>query len=189
MATINLKSIKEKIYIPKAGTNVLDFGFNKGRVISLKGKKGFEEIINKATSKLSYCFYNAKESAGFNDNALIAIGEMDFSPPQEDPKIQGRYIIYGYIEKNMRESLVPQLYPEGAEDMAALMNNGYDADNQVYGIWHGKKTASLTTRPVKHFVQRAISDFNGNYGSELNATAELVNKDRFEKNTNTILGT
>ena len=89
----------------------------------------------------------------------------------------------------MRESLIPNDYPDGAEDMAALMNNGYTAKKQVYGMWHGNKIASLTARPAKNFVQQAISDFNNSYGSDLNATAELINKDRFEKSTNTVFGT
>ena len=187
MATVNLNNVQKKIKLPKTGSKKSKS--KKGGINISLNNDDLKRIIDTAVYTLSIAFHSAINDAEFNSGAKAAIGDIKFEEPEEDDEVEGRYIVYGKIDKNMRESLIPNDYPDGAEDMAALMNNGYTADKQVYGIWHGKKTASLTARPVKHFVQQAISDFNNSYGNDLNATAELINKDRFEKSTNTVLGT
>lgn len=66
-----------------------------------------------------------------------------------------------------RDSLVPDRY-EGIDNIVALFNNGYSADGQVYGMWHGKEIASLKERVGENFIDQAVRDFIGNYGSEYN---------------------
>lgn len=77
----------------------------------------------------------------------------------------------------------------GIENIIALFNNGAKAQDYTYGWWNGHKATgdasfrsaspegdfawvrSKKDRAPLHFIQQAIDDFNGNYGSELNMTA------------------
>ena len=76
----------------------------------------------------------------------------------------------------------------GIDNIVALFNNGYHASNYVYGWWDGHSPSgesigrslhnedfawvrSKKEREALKFIQQAISDFNGNYGSDYNVTA------------------
>lgn len=91
----------------------------------------------------------------------------------------------------------------GAQNIVAIFNNGYHAKNYVYGPWTGHDNdASKNSDPMRtsweynkdwsqrfvdpfirsrrereglHFIQQAIDDFNGNYGSQFNVTAKIEN--------------
>lgn len=84
------------------------------------------------------------------------------------------------VEKH-RESLDPKKYPEGIDNIIALLNSGYDASGSVWGVWTDHKgnrstdelgnvvdIPSLPHREGSHFIEQAIRDFLGNYGSEYN---------------------
>lgn len=77
---------------------------------------------------------------------------------------------------------------EGINNIVALFNNGAHASDYVYGWWnkHSPKGEALTRsapgdsyawvrskkdREALRFIQQAVSDFNGNYGSDYNVTA------------------
>ena len=59
-----------------------------------------------------------------------------------------------------RDSLYPAGY-SGVDNIVALFNNGYQACNTVYGLWHGKRVKSLQARDGLHFVQAAQRSFDG----------------------------
>ena len=63
-----------------------------------------------------------------------------------------------------RKSLYEQKYPEGVHDIVRLFISGYSAGDNVYGVWHGKRIASLKDRAPNDFMQRAINEFNIKYG-------------------------
>lgn len=97
-----------------------------------------------------------------------------------------------------RDSLENDLGYGGVSNIVALFNNGYHAQNYTYGWWegHGASTAetsmrsggdgdyawvrSKKERDALKFIQQAIQDFNGNYGSEFNVTA-IVAADIYEQ--------
>ena len=65
---------------------------------------------------------------------------------------------------------------EGIDNIVALLNVGYHASDSVYGIWEGHGPVpidSLEFRSSTWFMQAAVEDFNGNYGSEYNVLAKL----------------
>ena len=85
----------------------------------------------------------------------------------------GRYEIHvNFMHEMMdRESLYPEGYPEGVDNIAALMNTGYRAKDYVYGTMpDGRRGRSLKERPGAMFMQLAVSRFNSLYGK--NAIAE-----------------
>ena len=97
-----------------------------------------------------------------------------------------------YFEGDLhRDSLDNDLGYEGINNIVALFNNGYHAQNYVYGWWdnHSPSGAAIghslyndtfawvrskKERDALKFIQQAISDFNGNYGSEYNITAVIA---------------
>ena len=90
-----------------------------------------------------------------------------------------------------RDSLENDAGYDGIDNIVALFNNGYHASNYVYGWWNGHSptTGDVSMRsgtdndawvrskkdrePLK-FIQQAIRDFNGNYGSEFDVTAVIA---------------
>lgn len=101
----------------------------------------------------------------------------------------GTRVIYIYFRDDLnRESLYSDGYDDGVKNIVALLNNGYQANDYVYGYWDGHKPTgesrfdgrsidtdayirSRKDREGLQFIQQAIMDFNGNYGSEYNVTA------------------
>lgn len=72
----------------------------------------------------------------------------------------------------------PSLYPEqysGINNIAALLNNGYEARDYVYGEWHGERIRSRKSLGGMHFMQSAKRNFEGNYGSEYNVVDVELN--------------
>ncbi len=70
-----------------------------------------------------------------------------------------------------RKSLYPEGYPDGVDNIAALMNTGYQAKDYVYGTMpDGRRGRSLKERPGAMFMQLAVSKFNALYGK--NAVAD-----------------
>ena len=77
-------------------------------------------------------------------------------------------------EKLELPSLWPEGYPDGVDNIAALMNRGYSAKNYVYGEWpegSGRRIRSRKSRQGTHFMQTAVEHFNAQYGAD--ATARL----------------
>ena len=96
-----------------------------------------------------------------------------------------------------RDSLENEMDYGGISNIVALFNNGYHASNYVYGWWNGHSATGASVaysmyndgfawvrskkeRDALKFIQQAISDFNGNYGSEFNITA-IVAADIYEQ--------
>ncbi len=86
----------------------------------------------------------------------------------------GSYEIGIYFTDNLhRDSLQPEKYG-GVDNIVALINNGYghhDSIEHVWGEWRGNWIHGLSERQGLHFIQQAVDDFNGNYGSGYRATA------------------
>lgn len=94
--------------------------------------------------------------------AIEALSDLNFTAPKN---IGGnRYQIEIYFENDLgRESLAPSSYPDGIQNIAALLNTGYSAGHVVRGVWHGEDALSLRQRSGTHFIDNAIRDFMGNY--------------------------
>ena len=120
---------------------------------SIEGRIG-QDYANGELSELAY-------------NALYA---LDYGKPY---KVGDSYYIDIYFDSDLhRDSIVPERY-DGIDNIAALLNNGYRAHDVVFGIWekHNGDSAYIMSLPFRdgaHFVEQAIDDFMGNYGSEYN---------------------
>lgn len=62
-----------------------------------------------------------------------------------------------------RESLEPDLYPDGLNDIVQLFVKGYSASGSVWGEWHGDKHWGLRHRSPNDFMNKAVEEFNNKY--------------------------
>jgi len=146
-----------------------------------------EEKMFEAADKLISVIRSTAASYGLPASVMAHIDSLDYSRIYTTMP-DGTSVIYLYFEDDMhRDSLYPEGY-DGVRNIVALLNNGYHAANYVYGHWDNHSTAggsvfdgrsidsstyirSRKDREGLHFIQQAVADFNGSYGSEYNATA------------------
>lgn len=74
-----------------------------------------------------------------------------------------------------RESLYPENHPDGAYDIVALLNHGYDTPEtspNVYGYWApaGKVIAGLRDREGLFYIQKAAESFEQLYGDTVHVS-------------------
>lgn len=164
-----------------------------------------EDRISGAVSRLRNIVYNTAlshvglESAPAPDSIPSSVVDKHIANMDSTEKIYmlnpdtGEGEVWVWFGGDLsRNSLDPDTYSEGIDNIIALLNNGYDAQNYVYGYWDDHEPAwtdersgtfdlrsidsaawirSRKNRPPLHFIQQAIDDFNGNYSSEYNVTA------------------
>lgn len=90
----------------------------------------------------------------------------------------GKYSIKISFDKGSlhRESLRPDLYPDGLHNIVLLFERGYHAANAVKGEWHGQYISSRTDREPNSFLNDAVEEFNKLNGKIATATLEGVYK-------------
>lgn len=140
-----------------------------------------------AADKMISCLRAAAVDAELPESVRAHFDSLDYTNPVEVG--EGRYMVSVYFSDDLhRDSLENDLGYEGIDNIIALFNNGAHAENFVYGWWNnhspsGEAISRLTPgddfawvrskkdREGLHFIQQAVSDFNGNYGSIYNVTA------------------
>lgn len=78
-----------------------------------------------------------------------------------------------------RDSLDVDWFPEGIDNIAALLNNGYAAGHTVYGVWMNHSPwniPSLTMRDGTHFVDNAIKTYMANYAKEYGVVSVIADE-------------
>lgn len=166
--SINTNAIREKI----AAFAKSEHGKSKALAASQT-----EALIraNEAGEHLAQCVRSAIMSSGLNSGAINAIGDVTIT--NAFPIGNGRFHVGLYVGDVFRPSLQPDIYG-GVDNMAALLNNGYTANNVVYGYWHGNRIVSLPVREGAHFMQHGVENFKNKYGDKYNVV-ELTISDTF----------
>ena len=64
---------------------------------------------------------------------------------------------------------------DGVSNIVALFNNGYNANNNVFGLWesHGENISSLTHRKSLNFMESTVESFNREWGNLYNVYAYI----------------
>ena len=80
-----------------------------------------------------------------------------------------------------RESLRPDLYPNGLDNIVLLFAHGYNARNPVMGQWKNSRSYPHTVRSVQkrepnNFLQEAVEEFNIKGGGIAKAVLEDIYK-------------
>ena len=146
-----------------------------------------EASIYEAADKMISVLRNAARDAELPNSVLAHFDSLDHSSIIKMPG--GSSVVYIYFTDDLhRPSLDNDLGYEGINNIIALFNNGAHAESYIYGWWDGHTATgealfrssgvnnstwvrSQKDREGLHFIQQAVSDFNGNYGSIYNATA------------------
>ena len=79
-----------------------------------------------------------------------------------------------------RPSLIPSYYG-GIEDIAALLNNGYEANRTVTGYWATANgyIKSLQSREGAHFAQDAASVFSSTHNNLKDGFRQIIINDKY----------
>ena len=96
-------------------------------------------------------------------SAVAALSLLGNSTPYKNGD---KYYVDIYFMKDLhRESLYSEGYPEGALNIAAILNKGINSskDTPVRGEWHNDYIYGLLKREGAHFIERAVNDFIENY--------------------------
>lgn len=183
MATIDMESILAKA---KKATASAGFQRNIERKVDdiikndgLSGRRFTVTGMHMAAAKFIEVLQNEIKShaasaggGGFSDGnlgstAVDALLKLEHGEPYKVGKNSYQIEVW-FTEDLSRESLAPNKY-DGIDNIAALLNTGYDAAHRVYGIWKGhgdERRASLVERDGARFIENAIRDYMANYSSE-----------------------
>ena len=195
MASINMASIMSKVGAYSRTANgklkmkeCIQNYKNSGKKKTEAGDKLITETdMYTAAAKMISVLQSTARSYSLPASVLQHFDSLQASSIYEMP--DGSAIIYIYFGGDLhRNSLYPDGY-DGVNNIVALLNNGYHASNYVYGDWEGRSPTgeskfggrsidsiayirSRKDREGLHYIQQAIDDFNSNYGSDYNVTAE-----------------
>lgn len=100
-------------------------------------------------------------SGGLGSTAVDSLIQLTHGNPVKVGR-NSYQIAVSFADNLHRDSLYQSGYPDGVENIAALLNTGYDAGKRVYGTWHGEKIASLQHRDGARFIESAIRTFMAN---------------------------
>lgn len=184
MSTINMKSILDKAKACTASAKfqkqieaktdeIVLTGGGKG----LAGKAitigGASMAAAKFIEVLQNEIRDLEASSGFAEGrlghtAVSALEKLEHGSPRKIGK--NKYQIEVWFSGNLhRDSLAPDEY-DGIDNIAALLNKGYTANQPVYGVWMGHSgsfnIASLPQRSGAQFIQNAVRNYMENYANE-----------------------
>ena len=184
MSTINMKSILDKAKACTASAKfqrqieaktdeIVLTGGGKG----LAGKAitigGASMAAAKFIEVLQNEIRDLEASSGFAEGklghtAVNALEKLEHGSPRKIGK--NKYQIEVWFSGNLhRDSLAPDEY-DGIDNIAALLNKGYTANQPVYGVWMGHSgnfnIASLPQRSGAQFIQNAVRNYMANYANE-----------------------
>ncbi len=146
----------------------------EGRTVTEAGDKLVSEAkMREAAARFIQVLRETARDIELPESVMSHFNSLEYSGPHEMP--DGSRTIYVYFADDLhRDSLQPDRYG-GVDNIIAVLNNGYDEHEnmaKVWGVWHGMRIHALTERTGLHFIQRAVDDFNGNYGSEYRVVAK-----------------
>lgn len=100
----------------------------------------------------------------------------------ENPTRSGnRYNVHMWIDgEGHRESLQPDEYA-GIDNIAVLLNDGYEARNKVFGVWRGHNgDQPIWSRRIRHgayFIENAVDRFKASKASQFRVIDIIISKD------------
>lgn len=155
----------------KGGSGGAGYGAGSGSVAARDldfYKRAFIEILREKIQDAGYNFAapeNLHIAGGFNES-------------------NGYYEYHINFDQDAihRESLYPdgsERNTDGAYDIVALLNHGYEADGRVYGYWEpaGKVIGSLQSREGLFYIQSAAEAFEQLYGD----AAHISYNEKYDK--------
>lgn len=161
----------------------------EGRITTNAGSSlDSREALIAAADKMMSVLRRDAMDAGLPESVMKHFDSMAYGTPI--PLSDGTYMLAIYFTDDLHRDSLENDYTdyEGVDNIIALFNNGAHAENYTYGWWDGHSPTgeavgkampfnnfawvrSKKDREGLHFIQQAVADFNGNYGSMYNVTA------------------
>lgn len=147
------------------------------------------QVMHRAAIKLVQGIIDAAASCDLPPSVMRNISSLSCTAPYDTGNGEYRVDLF-FTDDLSRESLYSDMY-DGVVNIIALFNNGYLAQDYVYGWWDGHKQTgdnnilranafddfayarSKLYRPALQFMQAAINDFNDKLGNLYHAVAIL----------------
>lgn len=180
MSSINTESVFAKAKKAISSTKIRK-DINKvvpagAEVIASEAAEKFINVLRKEIESHALSEGAGFSSGGLGSTAIDSLTQLSSSKPYK--LSDGSYQIMVWFDDNLsRESLVPERY-DGVDNIAALLNSGYEAGHRVYGVWKGHgdaRRSSLMNRGGANFIENSVSDFMGNYASDYGVTDIEIN--------------
>ncbi len=147
--------------------------------------------MESAALRLADAIRKAAQSYDLPASVMNNVNSLAATKPYQTEDGGWRVDLY-FTDDLSRESLYPEEYEGGVANIIALFNNGYLANDFVYGWWDGHKPTgeeskirsgtvensafvrSRLARPGLQFMQKAVEDFNATVGKATGARAVLA---------------
>jgi len=125
-----------------------------------------------------------KHSDGLPESVKAHFNSLKASSPKKLPK-NGGYSVGVYFDDDLsRPSLLiihgknkGKRTGEGVFNIVALFDEGYSAHKRVFGVWERENdevyTGSRINREGLSFMQKAVTEFNSDYGKQYNVYAQI----------------
>jgi len=183
MSSVNMDVVKKQVqaainssagqkYINDAVDSIMA-GLGNKKVTISAGSGGLMEAAAKRFIEVVKGEVEKQPNAGrsLGETAVEALTALKYGKPY---KSSGQYKIdVNFTGDLHRESLVPERYPRGVDNIVALLNSGYSADHSIMGVWVGhtdKPISSLAERDGLHFIESAVEKFMRSYAASYGIT-------------------
>jgi len=169
---------------------VIDRYRKEGRTTTAAGSRlDSRAMLIEAADKMMLILRRAAMEANLPSSVMKHFDSMTYGNPIA--LSDGTYMLGIYFTDDLHRDSLENDYTnyEGVDNIIALFNNGAHAEDYVYGWWNGPSPSgeaiahsmtgtedyawvrSKKDREGLYFIQQAVADFNGNYGSQYNVTA------------------
>ena len=152
-----------------------------GKADVMKGLKRPVHSVEEAADKFAGVLHMTILSSGLHPHVEERLANLEYGKPF---KIGDRtYQIAVWFEEDLTRETMSTLKDYYPVDLAELYNDGVDHVMRQLFEWRdtGGVKVLLTSNqviPATHFMEQAIRDFMGNYGSEYNVQDITIRRDR-----------
>lgn len=188
MATVNTGAVLAKVQTfmdSKKGRQLMSEAVDKiilGNIsVASKQGSGSNNVTAAAQEFINVLQKEIQNSVGLNyasgqigQEAAAVFSNLEFGSPKKVEECIYNIPIY-FIGNLHRDSVYKEGYPEGVENIIALLNAGYHADNYVIGNWHRKQIRTVKDRTGAHFIDNAVRVFMDGYATQYNVVDILIN--------------
>lgn len=174
MSSINISAIISLVESSPVVKKEIDRVFLNA---SARGSSGVGATCINEIKEIAEAFVNELQSNITACGLSGVNGASDFTIGTPKPDAPGDFLVeisHANEAALHRSSLNPN--SSGVDNIAALLNNGWNAGSYVYGIWHGEHIRSRKDFDGYHFVQDAADNFKRNYASRGVKDVEIGDK-------------
>lgn len=136
----------------------------------------FIDVLQKEIESLGGISRDDFANGNLGETAISTLTKLNHGSPVKVGKF--KYMIDVNFTEDLHRDSLDSKY-EGIDNIAALLNNGYEARGTVYGIWIGHHNnqiiSGIQIRDGAKFIESAIRNFMSNYAMDYGVIDIQVN--------------